>query len=68
MPLSLFWALEDRDIIETVSRESRFRMVTRKDESKRKMQQQRVHFPGERYGGKVRPALRRTIEEKNAKV
>ena len=28
------WALEDRDIIESVSRASRFRMVTGRDEGK----------------------------------
>lgn len=39
-----------------------------KTNRKHKMEQQRVHFPGERYGGKGRPVLRRTTEEKNTKV
>lgn len=35
---------------------------------KYKMEQQRVHLPGERCGGEERPALRRTTVEKNTKV
>lgn len=34
LSLSLFWTLKDRDIIESVSRKSRFRMVSKEDELK----------------------------------
>lgn len=52
----------DREIIESVAREKRFRMVPGKGELKHEMEQS--SFAGERYGGWRRPALQRITEEK----